>query len=234
MIFDHIVINLEDYIENNQNRENNQVYILLDDNVDNDNYRIAAQAISLDIRGDFGFFINRDLNEKNTCEEYEWSGNLFHIIINTKENIVNIVDITDEENNIYFIDLEQWQEALLDWKDFYLTELGFLQFESMALNHMVGVLILTYDQMSQNYCSNEMLVEAIKKCSERYGVAPSVIYRDCKKVTGVYDIERFYDWVCDILEKRNKDYILNEYIVQSIYRYGDISTFVFDHFGIRL
>lgn len=236
MIFEHIVIDLQDYIDNNQDTERNQVYILLDDNVDNDYARIVAQAISLDIRGDFGFFLNKQIDETEMCTEmeYEWTGNLFHIIVNTKEQLVKIEDITDEEGNVYDIDLEQWQEALSDWKNFYLKELGFLAFSSMALSHMMGVLILTYDQMDGNSCSFEMVIEAIKKCADRYGVNKSVIYRDCKKVTGVYDIRLFYYWVIDIFEKRIRNYILNDFVLYSIDKYGDVRPFLFKHFGVIL
>lgn len=236
MIFEHIVIDLEDYNDNNQNTERNQVYILLDDNVDNDNARIVAQAISLDIRGDFGFFLNKQIDETDMCIEmkYEWTGNLFHIVVNIKEHLVNIEDITDEEGNVYEIDLESWQEALSDWKNFYLKELGFLEFSSMALSHMIGVLILTYDQMAGNTCSYEMVIEAIRKSSERYGVNKSVIYRDCRKVTGLYDIKEFYDWVIRIFEKGTRNILLNDFVLYSIDKYADIRPFMKEHFGVML
>ena len=236
MIFEHIVIDLEDYIGKNQDTELNQVYILLDDNVDNDNARIVAQAISLDIRGDFGFFLNKQIDETDMCKEmkYEWTGNLFHIVVNIKEHHVEIEDITDEEGNVYDIDLKEWQEALYDWKNFYLKKLGFLEFSSIALSHMIGVLILTYDQMDGNVCSDEMVIEAIRKCSDRYGVNKSVIYRDCRKVTGVYDIKQFYDWVIGLFEKQTRNTLLNDFVLNSIDKYTNVRPFISKYFGVML
>lgn len=238
MIFEHIIIEYrEEYDELNDynetlKREVNQKYIFLNDNNDNDNYKIVAQAISLDIRGDFGFFINR--NNSDECEEYEWTGNIFNITINKREKIVKILDLTDEENHVYRVEMDEWMEALLDWKDFYLKELGFMEFGSLALNHMLGVLILTYDQMGENYCSYEMIIEAIRKCSDRYGVSKSVIYRDCRKVTGVYDIESFYEWASSILENKYININLNNYIMNRIDRYDDIRPFMNYYLGISL
>ena len=54
--------------------------------------------------------------------------------------------------------------------------------------------------MADKFCDMEMITEAIKRCSERYGVDRSVIYRDCKKVTSLYNIRNFYYWVKCLLE----------------------------------
>lgn len=231
MIFEHIVIDSNEYPELNNNEYDNeghdtggvQKYIFLDDkNVPCDEYAIVAQAISLDIRGDYSFFLNNETiksgqpmwktmsNNSNKYEkrkeskyqrkEYEWTGNMFHIIVNEKYNIVKIIDMSDEENRIYEVEYNEWEEALLDWKEFYLSELGFMEFDSLALSHMFGTLILIYDQMGDGIYISDMLTEAIKKASNRYGVAEAVIYRDCKKVTGVYSIDTFGEWVAGFLQ----------------------------------
>lgn len=217
MKFKHLAFEYDDNIDDenvnnildNNYHDNFQNYrnpiILLDDNLDDDvvnneeyiNYRILAQAISLDIRGEFGLFINNSTE----CDSfyYEWTGNMFNIIVNKNQKVVVISDLTDEENKEYVVDFDEWQEALLDWKQFYLETLGFLEFKSKSLCHMMGVLILTFDQMSNDIFSSEMITESIKKCAERYGVNKSVIYRDCRKVTGLYNISDFCLWTKGLL-----------------------------------
>lgn len=228
MVFNHLTYN----ITNNDvdvTRESYNTIILLDDEGADENARVVAQAISLDIRGDFGSFLN------TMDMVYEWTGNLFHIVMDRRENTVEIINITDAESIIYEIEYAEWIEALEDWKRFYLSELGFLEFESIALSHMLGVLILTYDQISDGYCTYEMFTEAIKKCASRYGISKSVIYRDCKKVTGVYEIERFYDWAVCILENIEiKEEYLSEYIVKNTYHYGDIRPALRKYFNYNL
>ena len=176
--------------------------ILLDDNTDfvlkdlesnnqlsNEEYTVVAQVISLDIRGDFGFFLNK---RKENRLDYEWAGNLFHITVRPSLERVEIMETLGEEIT-YSIPWVEWEDALMDWKQFYLKELGFLEFDnSMALSHVVGVLILTFDQMTEGICKMEMITEAIKRCSERYGISKSVLYRDCKKTLGLAHIKEFY------------------------------------------
>lgn len=260
MVFEHLIYILNDINDNVRGTSGEQIYILLDDAVDNEEYKVVAQAISLDIRGDFGFFLNRnayeierydryrrnneyiryveyeEYEEYEEKEEYEWVGNLFRINVNTRLGIVQIEEIADEEGNVYSVAYKEWEEALLDWKEFYLHELGFLDFESIALSHMMGVLIMTYDQMDGRYLANEMVTEAIKQCAKRYGVKASVIYRDCKKVTGVYSIEDFYSWVIEMFENGHvfRGGYLNEYILNHIKHYGDVESSLVKHFGIHI
>lgn len=237
MVFEHLVVDLAEYYENDQDRESAQVYILLDDNVDDDNYRVLAQAISLDIRGDFGFFLHRTTDKTNDVIEYEWTGNLFNITVNNKEHVVKIIDLADEEDYVYVVDLNQWQEALLDWKQFYLKALGFLEFKSAALSHMMGVLILMYDQFDGSFCSYEMLVEAINRCSKRYGINTSVIYRDCRKVTGLYDIRQFYEWAIGVFDNRHgySHVLLHDFVLTNLdLFYEDIRPYILKHFGVKI
>ena len=196
--------------------------IVLNDNVDfvfkdkmpnnpltNEEYTIVAQAISLDIRGDFGFFLNK---RKENKLDYEWAGNLFHITVRQTLERVEITDILGEEIT-YNIPWGEWEEALIDWKQFYLKELGFLEFDtSQALSHVVGILVLTFDQMTEGVCEMEMITEAIRRCSERYGICKSVLYRDCKKTLGLECIEEFYLLSCLILEDQYRRVHIFDYI----------------------
>ncbi len=233
MVFEHLVFDLNEYDEYSRDGESSQIYIFLDDNVDDDNGKIVAQAISLDIRGDFGFFLNK--LKSNNESAYEWTGDLFKINVIPYEGKVRIVDITDEVENVYIVTLNDWIEALLDWKKFYLKTLGFLEFNSVSLSHMFGVLILAYDQMYNEDCSYEMLIEAIKKCSKRYGVNKSVIYRDCKKVSGVKNIKDFYNWAIDLFRYRDRDINLHEHVLKNLDIFsGDIRPKLIKHFGIIL
>ena len=204
MKFGHLVFGDENNIDSKEN-VNNNILILLDDNVEDENSRIVAQAISLDIRGDFGFFLNR---KKSENLKYSWKGDLFNVDVVPNENKVEISNIIygenvyNDEDNVYSFTLNDWEEALLDWKEFYLQTLGFLEFRSQALSHVIGVLILTYDQMVNEICDEELIIEAMKRCSKRYGINISVIYRDCRKVTELRTIREFYNWVRCLLENR--------------------------------
>lgn len=237
MIFKHLVLNM---YENNDNKDYFNPIILLDENEDDPNSNIIAQAISLDIRGDFGLFIN-NLNNFPIAN-YKWTGNLFNIVINTNDQIVEISDFTDEENKNYdeenkkyIFNLYEWNEALLDWKQFYLKTLGFLEFKSKALCHMMGVLILTYDQMSNEIFSSEMITESIKKCAERYGVNKSVIYRDCRKVTGLYNISDFCLWAKELLLNNISSYKLCDFAFYNIDKHnGDFKMAIKKYLNIDL
>ena len=234
MVFEHLIFNLAENEENSENEKKDQIYILLDDkDIDDENARIAAQAISLDIRGDFGFFLNRVKYKWDNNRDYEWTGNLFNIMVKPNEEKVIIVDNTEEDEHGYIIELNEWQEALLDWKKFYLDALGFLKFKSKALSHMFGVLLLTYDQIGENCCSDEMIIEAIKMCSRRYGISCSVIYRDCVKVTGVQGIRAFYDWVIGLFVNENRALTLHEQVLIYLNRfYQDIRPELYRCFDI--
>jgi len=239
VIFEHLIYNLQEISDDVGGENGSQIYILLNDNVDKESHKVVAQAISLDIRGDFGFFLNREVYENNAEDKYEWTGNLFHINIDTESKTVCIEEIIDEEKSIYRIDLKEWEEALVDWKNFYLEQLGFLGFKSKALSHMMGVLILAYDQMDGEYWSDEIFVEAIKKCAKRYGIKKSVIYRDCKKVTGLYSIKDFYRWATKLFQTRyiDKANSLDEDILIRLSHfstYEDLQLFMTSQLGIHI
>lgn len=220
MIYEHITITLNRFIESEENKIENKL-ILFDDNVENENYKILAQVISLDIRGNYGLFINKRDAIK------EWTGNLFKIIVS--ESKVRMIDISEDEE--YVVDKCEWEEALEDWKSFYLSELGFLAYSQMALNHMFGVLLLTYDQMGDNICEKEMIIEAIKRSALRYGISVPTIYRDCKKVTYMISIDGFYRWVKELLEANFNRYNNEDYKKNPVY--SSIQLELENYFGIH-
>ena len=179
--------------------------------LDKEDYTVVAQAISLDIRGDFGFFLNK---RKDNRSEYTWTGNLFHISVQPSLNVVKIVEsVGSTEEITYNIPWVEWEDALMHWKQFYLERLGFLYFKKpkyknpQAMNHVVGVLLLTFDQMAKGICEKEMITEAIRRCSDRYGISSSVLYRDCKKVFGVATFEECYILMKIILEEESVEQI---------------------------
>jgi hypothetical protein len=229
-------------IENDWDGKIKQPYIFLKENKNDELSSIVAQAISLDIRGNYGDILNV-LEEGINEGKIKWSGNHFQIIIDKSKNNVKIIDLVADELKEYNLDFLEWNEALLDWKKYYLQELGFLSFDSKALSHMFGVALLTFDQINEEKIEyeigREMVTEAVKKCEKRYGVKASVIYRDCKKVTGVYDFSDFSYWVYNLLSFRksnkvNFEYIMNNLIKHNYYNRNMIDRLFMKHFGIDL
>lgn len=188
MILNHESITIE-----TPNQEYRPTFIFLSDNSDDEVRNIVSQVISLDIRGDYSFFLDPHKN-KEDIYLYEWSGNMFHVIVCTETNNVSIVYLLGEDQRVFNVDYDGWIEALRDWKEFYLNELGFKYFSKEALNHMFGVLILAFDLMDSYEWNKDLFIEAMKKCANRFGVKVQTIYADCKRVTGVERIEMFYRW----------------------------------------
>ena len=238
MILEHFTFESFDK-ENDWDGEIKQPYIFLKENKNDELSSIVAQAISLDIRGNYGDILNvleGSINE----EKIKRSGNYFQIIIDKSKNNVKIVDLVADELKEYNLDFLEWNEALLDWKKYYLQELGFF---SKALSHMFGVALLTFDQMNEEKIEyeigREMVTEAVKKCEKRYGVKASVIYRDCKKVTGVYDFSDFSYWLYNLLSLRKSDkvnfeYIMNNLIKHNYYNRDMIDELFMTYLGIDL
>lgn len=206
-----------------------QTILLLDEDGREDKEKIVAQVISLDIRGEYGLFLNA--REESQKQEISWTGNLFKVLV--KEEKVIISELSEEKDDSYEIEKSEWIEALRSWQEDYLKNLGFMEFSSKALNHMFAVLLLTFDQMSENECEPQMLTEAIKKSSSRFGVNQSVIYRDCKKVTGSYDIEDFFLWTRSFLKDLLNGKIRNDNKYKHICsKYEDISKAISMYFEI--
>ena len=166
MILEHYIYDYSEAIENIENVIK-QPYIFLRANENDEISNIVAEAISLDIRGNYGDILSA-LDDRTNEGRVKWSGNLFYIIIDKGRNIVKIIDLMNEDKE-YSIDFSEWDEALLDWKDFYLSELGFLAYESKALSHMLGVALLTFDQLNEKFIDDkiavELVTEAVKKCA---------------------------------------------------------------------
>jgi len=215
VILRRILININEYMEGEM-ASPNSILLLFDDNVDNLIEKVVAQAISLDIRGDYGFFLN-DIDSDGTTksEVYEWNGDLFNIVVDHNEEIVKLKFLDDESDENYTVKIDDWQEALECWKEHYLHDLGFLEFNSRALSHMLGTLILAQDMFMSDIDAAEIICEAIKRAASRYGVASTVIYRDCRKVTGLYSIQDFYNWTEGFL-RRNKFTEYSEFVLKHI------------------
>lgn len=241
MILEHFIYDFYEE-ENDFDDKIKQSYIFLKGNKDDELSSIVAQAISLDIRGNYGDILDA-LGESINEGKVNWSGNHFQINIDKSKNNVKIIDLVADELKEYNLDFLEWNEALLDWKKYYLQELGFWAFDSKALSHMFGVALLTFDQITEEKVEyeigREMVTEAVKKCEKRYGVKASVIYRDCKKVTGVYDFSDFSYWLYNLLsfkksDKVNFEYIMNDLIKHNYYNRNMIDGLFMKHFGIDL
>jgi hypothetical protein len=225
MILEHYIYYYFEEIEN-IGGEIQQPYIFLEADKNDEISNIVAQAISLDIRGNYGDILSA-LDDKTNDGRVKWSGNLFCIIIDKGTNIVKIIDLMNEDKE-YITDFSEWNEALLDWKDYYLNELGFLAYDSKALSHMLGVVLLTFDQINEHMISEisekskgvgkEMITEAVKKCAKRYGVKDSVIYQDCRKVTGV-TFPVFSRWLTKLLLYKQSNIYEFEYIMYNLKKY---------------
>ena len=222
-----------------------QPYIFLKANNKDELRNIVAQAISLDIRGNYGDILG-SLNDNINESQVKWSGNLFKIIIDKFENTVKIIDLINE-NEEYMISFSEWNEALVDWKEYYLNELGFLSYSHKALSHVLGVALLTFDQINDSIISTcsiyqkqgtEIVREAIKKSGKRYGIKHQVIYRDCKKVTGV-PFFVFSSWLLELLLYNSSNEVLFEHIMYNVKKYinykeDDIGIFFKKYFLIEL
>lgn len=224
MILEHYIYYYFEKIEN-IGGEIQQPYIFLEADKNDEISNIVAQAISLDIRGNYGDILSA-LDDKTNDGRVKWSGNLFCIIIDKGTNIVKIIDLMNEDKE-YITDFSEWNEALLDWKDYYLNELGFLAYDSKALSHMLGVVLLTFDQINEHIISEyiisegvgkEMITEAVKKCAKRYGVNPSAIYQDCRKVTGV-TFSVFSLWLAELLLCNQSNIYEFKYIMYNLKKY---------------
>lgn len=221
MILNHEVINLNNFAMDYNDSSRTTKLILLEEGTTIQEI-IVAQAISLDIRGNFGDFLNQQ-----NLYNYIWIGNQFEIEIH-EENVFITKFVLDDFVPIR-ISLVDWLEALHDWKVFYLKELGFKEFKSEAMNHLFGVLLLTDDKISNSReLEIEMIRISIKECAQRFGIAISTIYRDCKKIIAVNSISDFYQWVSDIFNGRQNSYTYNllhkEYNATEVFkRYLDIA-----------
>lgn len=171
-----------------------------------ENEKMAAQAISLDIRGRFWELLNSDVKI--------WCGNQYEVAYSSEGTvtITNFLYADSEDDrpsgksdssddhviSKVMIPIAEWNEALNDWKDFYLDELGFREFENAAMSHLFGVLIMVNSKFcdeDENFPDNSLIVQSIKDCANRYGICVQTIYSQCKNAIGVKTIQEFYNWV---------------------------------------
>ena len=215
----------------------NSKFIVLDDLPDyTDEERAIVEAISFDIRGSYGIFLNKD----NQC--FEWEGNLFNIKVNKPNELVSIRYLDAEDDNIisqeYSVSFDDWVKAIKYWKRFYLKELGFREFDSKELSHFLGILILAHVSYLSTHAKisiERMMSSSIKNCAERYGVSEKTLYRECRRVTGLYDIQEVYDWVSDLFWNRVDTNINNEFVKRHLNHIDDgFSSKVNKYLGIKL
>lgn len=123
MIFEHEVFFIDDLIQDDTetdiNRPIRKVIFLNDENRKRDE-AIVAEAISLDVRGNYGIFLEyeyirqkymyRRINDDFESElseisnDFVWSGNIFQITMKSDADIVILRDMTDEESLEYKIE----------------------------------------------------------------------------------------------------------------------------------
>lgn len=190
---------------------------ILDDYTDVE--RAVAKAISLDIRGSYGYFLNRNnaFSSSTGDKVLEWSGNMFSIVVNfTKEKTyLQYLESDDEEelNRSFEMPLAEWEDALLKWKSAYLKELGFLEFNSEALSHFLGILIMSQNIMEHSWLYHSNIQTAIGQCVERYGVSWQRLYNDCRYVTGMYNLSEVFTWIENLLSgespRKNDEFVMS-------------------------
>lgn len=188
-------------------------------------YTLIAQAISLDIRGNYGDILSGIAQvRKFPQSEYEWVGNCFRIRINkeivkvedllyeiNEEEQISEIDkenITDEESEpICEIGLKEFEEVVNKWKDTYLEIMGFNRFNIKGLSHLYGVLLLVYDKVNETNpsLSNEQIRYSIWQASKRYGKNMYTLYNQCKQVLGFERMNQFYDWCRKVFVDRKYD-----------------------------
>lgn len=244
MKFEHEVINIDEYLDLDLRNDNNPRKLLLL-KYDTDAFieeEIVAQAISLDIRGNYGDFLNREptlkkqdeYNEENERNKiFIWSGNLFNIQINYVNSYVNISELLgDRDGDRVEVRIDEWNEALEGWKSLYLKEMGLLEFKFKQLSHFLGVLLLTYDKMlsPSDFCK-KMVMESMKQCSNRYGIRIQTLYSECKNVLGVPVIQDFYDWLEGFFAGIPSELSEN---LKYKYRDEDIEIVFYKYFSVEL
>ena len=187
-----------------------------------DEERAVSQAISLDIRGEYGYFLNPQnvIISADNESLIEWYGNLFYIVVNytKKKTYLQYLASNKEEDlhRILEMSLKEWEDALLSWKSEYLHSLGFLEFESNALSHFFGILIMSKNIFAGNDLRPNEIRDAIGQCADRYGVTRRHLYEDCKKATGLHDTQDVFSWIIDLFHRKPRKY--DEYVMDHIYK----------------
>lgn len=219
MKFEPVLVDLRELIDDayydDQRPDGNSKYLFISgSSAKNDVERAVIQAISFEVRGEFGVFLNNI--DEGFDDEIYWTKNQCDIAVNYKTRNVTIKFGYQENSQTYNVPLSDWNEALIDWKKNYLKYYGFVSFKDVPLSHLLGVLIMTQDLMADDdICESYMIIEAIRKCADRYGIDAATIRNDCKRVTGLYYIEEFYLWCHDLLT-RNEHRKYDDFVMEHI------------------
>lgn len=200
---------------NFDNNKPNDIYLFMETN--QEEYTLIAQVISLDVRGNYSEVLNGITQVRKFPQtNYEWAGNCFRININNET--VKVYDLYYEENDEQVtneedmqsceINLREFEEVVNGWKKEYLQTMGFSKFESKALSHLYGVLLLVYDKVDENNpsLSDEQIRYSIWQAARRYDRAMTTLYHQCKHVLSLNKMHEFYDWCRQVFV--NKDYLL--------------------------
>ncbi len=236
MIFEHEVIDIKnDFMQENSNEAYNQmnkVILFKENDNSSDDDKIGAQAIFLDIRGNYGRFLKEmNIAIQNEYEEFVWSGNLFLIGVKHKDNIIIFEDNTEDEQRKYTLKLDEWLEALEDWKEFYIQQMGFNEFpESKELSHMFGVLLLVYDKIKKDetFIERKVFSISIEQCAERYQITIPTIYEECKRCIKANTIDEFYFFVNKLFLYKEQDLLCR---LKVRYRKSDVKAVFERHFS---
>lgn len=207
-------IHEERFIDTDDRYWTNHPFIMLTS--EDDIYEVAAEAITLDIRGNYGSHIAEieDFINSND-EDYIWSGNSYNVSIKKNKDCGTIVIIEDQYSESRCeMEISEWLEALNDWKEFYLSKMGFKKFEfSIGLSHLYSVILLVYDKIciEDTYIPIDIYTYSLSQCAERYGIKVQTLYAQCCKEAGVYSIHEFYYYV-SIFILHKKEELVNRIV----------------------
>ena len=215
----------------------NRYLFLYDDDSYSQPERAVVEAISLDIRGDYNWFLKNNKTESN--ESLVWTGDLYEIEVCNTHKIVYLryLETNNEKliNEAFSVSLEEWNDALSKWRKMYLKTLGFLEFNSEELNHFFGVLILAQDSLYDELdiiLDNSIVSNSIRKCADRYGINSKIVFQDCRRVTGLHNINDVYSWIADFVSGNENKYDIfvkehissyNEDFTSSVKAYLDLN-----------
>ena len=226
-------LDIREYLQNSrvEYREIDSNYLFIDvSDIHDETQLMMAYAISLDVRGHYGFFLNRGLFKELSDErKYEWAGDLFHITVDKDLHEVELLYFGDEEDRTYTIELSEWEETLNSWKEQYLNRMRFKMFKKAAYNHLWGVIMLAYDSSfdipvhegEQRPFYEEVLDASLWRCASRFGVKVSTIKRSIRSITGMYYIGDIYLWLYELFTEKKEYRWHDEFIKEHLMLFHD-------------
>lgn len=179
--------------------------ILLLMDTDQKEYEVIAEAISLDIRGNyFDIFSAVEYYSKMRYYEeikYEWIGNAYKIEI--KGNNTLVYNCFDMEKSC-LINTNEFLKVLYAWKEKYLQVLGFNRFpNNKVMSHIYGIMLLLYDKLDSNYnLEYDQIRYSICQCADRYGMTVRELRDECKRFFNQRSIWDFYKLCKFIFENK--------------------------------